>query len=109
MTRVWQALTKGRIDSTRYSGHSFHSGAATTAAWMGIEDSTIKMLGRWKSSALPPLHENSKGSVGISLKPPGGENEAADIQTVKSQPQHYAPGIIVRSAGLCLKKIKKRW
>ena len=40
-----------RVDSTAYSGHSFRSGAATTAATQGISDTTIKMLGRWKSSA----------------------------------------------------------
>ncbi len=57
LTRVWfvaevkEALTKAGIDSTCYSGHSFRSGAATTAAERGIGDATIKMLGRWKSSA----------------------------------------------------------
>ena len=35
----------------RYSGHSFQIGAATTAAEVGLEDSLIKTLGRWESSA----------------------------------------------------------
>ena len=32
-----------------YAGHSFRIGAVTTAALVGIEDSTIQMLGRWHS------------------------------------------------------------
>ena len=49
--QVKAALTKAGIDSSHYSGHSFRSGAATAAASKGINDSTIKMLGRWKSEA----------------------------------------------------------
>ena len=37
--------------ASTYAGHSFWIGAATTAAEKGIEDSVIKMLGRWESSA----------------------------------------------------------
>ena len=49
--KVRQALMAGGIDSSTYSGHSFRIGAATTAAACGIEDSLIKTLGRWTSSA----------------------------------------------------------
>lgn len=49
--RTREALRKAGVDSSHYSGHSFRSGAATTAAMRGINDATIKLLGRWKSEA----------------------------------------------------------
>ncbi len=48
---VKRALSSSGVDPSRYSGHSFRVGAATTAAQVGIPDHTIKMLGRWESSA----------------------------------------------------------
>ena len=48
---VRQALQQAGKDPTRFAGHSFRIGAATTAAQVGLEDSLIKMLGRWESSA----------------------------------------------------------
>ena len=48
---VRRALSSAGMDTRGYSGHSFRIGAATTAALVGIEDSTIKMLGRWESAA----------------------------------------------------------
>ena len=51
VTGVRGALTAAGLDCSQYAGHSFRIGAATTAAQKGIKDSTIKMLGRWQSSA----------------------------------------------------------
>lgn len=48
---IRKALESIGLDPTSYAGHSFRIGAATTAADKGIEDSTIKALGRWKSEA----------------------------------------------------------
>ena len=51
VAKVKEALTSAGVDSSHYSGHSFRSGAATTASKQWINDATIKMLGRWKSNA----------------------------------------------------------
>ena len=43
-------LCRLRVDTDKYSGHSFHIGAATPAASAGIEDHLIQTLGRWVST-----------------------------------------------------------
>lgn len=48
---VRQALLRCGVSPNGYSGHSFRIGAATAAAQMGVEDSTIQALGRWSSAA----------------------------------------------------------
>ena len=48
--RVRAALREVGVDSDKYAGHSFRIGAASTAAAVGVEDSLIQTLGRWKSS-----------------------------------------------------------
>ena len=48
---VRATLQSAGVDASGYSGHSFRIGAATTAARRGVEDSTIKTLGRWESAA----------------------------------------------------------
>ena len=45
------ALHRYGIDVSKYSGHSLRIGAATAASAVGVEDSIIKTLGRWQSSA----------------------------------------------------------
>ncbi len=49
--QVRLALTAMGVNSRQFAGHSFRIGAATTAAECGLEDSTIKALGRWNSEA----------------------------------------------------------
>ena len=51
VSRVREALHSLGYDQSCYAGHSFRIGAATTAAAVGIEDSTIQALGRWSSAA----------------------------------------------------------
>ena len=51
VTHIKQVLKAVGKKSNAYKGHSFRIGAATTAAACGLEDSTIKTLGRWSSAA----------------------------------------------------------
>lgn len=48
---VRDVLQKAGLPCQSFAGHSFRIGAATAAARAGMEDSTIRMLGRWSSSA----------------------------------------------------------
>ncbi len=51
VTSLRAALKEAGYAATDYAGHSFRIGAATTAARCGIQDSLIKTLGRWESTA----------------------------------------------------------
>ena len=47
---VHHLLNRLGIDVSRYNGHSFRIGAATSAAAAGVEDHLIQLLGRWSST-----------------------------------------------------------
>ncbi len=49
--QVKLALQQAGLDSSHCAGHSFWIGGATTAAVRGLSNSTIRMLGRWKSES----------------------------------------------------------
>lgn len=48
---IREALEAVGLPRHQFAGHSFRIDAATTAAKAGVEDSMIRMLGRWNSSA----------------------------------------------------------
>ena len=63
IAKVRAALSVLRYDCSSYAGHSFRIGAATTAAECGIEDSLIKILGRWESSAYQLYVQSSRQTL----------------------------------------------
>ena len=48
---VQAALAASGLPSLNFNGHSFRIGAATSASVAMVPESTIKVLGRWKSQA----------------------------------------------------------
>ena len=50
VARLREILTQTGVNSTNFARHSFRIRAAFTAAAKGVEDSVIKMLGRWESA-----------------------------------------------------------
>jgi len=74
VSRLRAALCPSGLEVGKYSSHSFRIRAATTAAAVGIEDSLIKTLGRWKSAAyllyvrVPRAQLASVFKVAVSMK-----------------------------------------
>ena len=60
---IHSALQKTGVNPTKYNGHSFRIGAATTAAAKGMEDSMIKTLERWESYSIPTIYSHSQGTT----------------------------------------------
>ena len=51
VSQLRSILAAAGLPQDQFAGHSFRIGAATTAALVGMEDSTIQTLGRWHSAA----------------------------------------------------------
>ncbi|MEW8548786.1 MAG: hypothetical protein AB2693_35245 [Candidatus Thiodiazotropha sp.] len=49
MLHVKQIISRLGLDTTKYSGHSFRIGAASSACSARLEDHLIRTLGRWSS------------------------------------------------------------
>ena len=73
---VRSALELGGIAASRYSGHSFRIGAATSAAMAGVSDAMIKTLGWWQSSAYT-----------LYIRTPPDQLRAASCKLARSQSQ----------------------
>lgn len=63
VTRIRIALASTGLDVSGYTGHSFRIGAATAAAIAGLSDSTIQLLGRWKSDAFTRYLRTSVSTI----------------------------------------------
>ena len=63
-----QSLQEMGINPSAYSGHSFRIGATTAAHAAGMEDSTIRMLGRWESDAVMMDSSGKSGSADTATK-----------------------------------------
>ena len=50
-TKIREGLKAVGLPEQNFAGHNFHIGVATAAASVGIEDSVIRTMGRWSSSA----------------------------------------------------------
>jgi len=51
LSRIKLSLTNAGFDTSRFSGHSFRWGAASSAAAVGFNDYEIQQLGRWRSNS----------------------------------------------------------
>ena len=70
VTELQAALQQAVINPLAYCGHSFHIGAASTAAANGIKDSLIQILGRWQNTVYlqyVKIPRNQLASISISL------------------------------------------
>ena len=63
------AIGRAGLDPSKYCGHSFRIGAATTTAKKGLEDSVMKTLhGEVEESSIPGVHNNPQGTASKLLR-----------------------------------------
>ena len=51
VSKVQEALTLAGVSGANFNSHSFRVGAATSASQAGILETTVKILGQWRSMA----------------------------------------------------------
>ena len=62
-----QVLQEVGVGLSCYSGHSFCIGAATAAAKLGVNDSMIKVLGRWGIFGIHTLYTDALRTAGTDV------------------------------------------
>ena len=73
VTAIREALTTKGVDSSKYCDHSFCIGAAMRAAKRGVQNSLIRTMGRWESSAyLLYIHTLRDAICSVARTPLGG-------------------------------------
>ena len=50
VSAVRKAVFAAGVDTSKYAGHNFRIGAATTAAKLGIQDYLIRTMDQWEKS-----------------------------------------------------------
>ena len=76
---IQRALTAAGLEGSKFKAHSFRIGAATTASEVGVPETTIKILGRWRSMAYqryirpPPDKLAQVATMLVSLVSSGSE------------------------------------
>ena len=63
VSKVHELLRQSGVYPKKYAGHSFRIGVVNTASRQGISEATIKMLGRWESSAYLRYIKTPRGQL----------------------------------------------
>src|SRR5882672_10049837 len=82
IAQVKSNLARAGFDTSKFSGHSFRRGAASSAAVVGFNDYEIQQLGRWHSNSYKLYVDGSRSRV-LSL--------SARLHWVVPHGQHFEP------------------
>src|SRR5882672_5420381 len=82
IAQVKSNLAHAGFDASKFSGHSFRRGVASSAATVGLNDYEIQQLGRWRSNSYKLYVDGSQSRV-LSL--------SARLHWVVPHGQHFEP------------------
>jgi len=63
LSRLKSSLTNAGFNASKFSGHSFRRGAASSAAAVGFNDYEIQQLGRWRSDTYKLYVDGSQDRI----------------------------------------------